>query len=57
MKKRIIGIFGAQLLQPGIQVGVGDVTMLLLVIRGFAAWSDSHDLALGRTQPLCVGGF
>ena len=36
MKKRIIGIFGAHLLQLGIQVGIGDVTMLLLVVGGFA---------------------
>ncbi len=45
MKKRIIGIFGTHLLQLGIQVGVGDVTTLLLLVGGFA-WSGG--LALGR---------
>ena len=46
MKKRIIGIFGAHLLQLGIQVGIGDVTMLLLFSWGFSleglpcSWED-----------------
>ena len=57
MKKRIIGIKGANLLQLGIQVSSGDVRTLLLLVGGFAAWSDSDDLALGRTRPLRVGGF
>ena len=57
MKKRIIGIKGANLLQLGIQVSVGDVRTLLLLVGGFAASSDSNDLALGRTRPLLVGGF
>ena len=45
MKKRIIGIFGAHLLQLGIQVGVEDVTTLLLLVGGFV-WRGG--LALGR---------
>ncbi len=49
MKKRIIGIFGAHLLQLGIQVGVGDVTTLLVLVGGFA-WRGG--LALGRIQLL-----
>ena len=62
MKKRIIGIKGANLLQLGIQVSSGDVRTLLLLVGGFTAWSDSDDLALGslvlgRTRPLRVGGF
>jgi hypothetical protein len=44
MKKRIIGINGAHLLQLGIQVGIGDVTMLLLLVGGFTL---SGGLALG----------
>ncbi len=47
MKKRIIGIKGANLLYLGIQVSVGDVRTLLLLVGGFSAWSDSNDLALG----------
>ncbi len=54
MKKRIIGIFGAHLLQLGIQVSIGDVTTLLLLVGGFT-WSGG--LALGRIQLLCVGVF
>ncbi len=46
MKKRIIGINGAHLLQLGIQVGVGDVTTLLLLVGGFPL---SGGLALGAT--------
>ncbi len=44
MKKRIIGINGAHLLQLGIQVGVGDVTTLLHLVGVF---SLSGGLALG----------
>ncbi len=52
MKKRIIGIFGAHLLQLGIQVRVRDVTALLLLVGGFA-WRVG--LALGRIRLLRVG--
>ena len=44
--------FCAHLLQLGIQVSVGDVTMLLLVVGGFA-WRGG--LALGRIRLLRVG--
>ena len=49
-KKRIIGILGAHLLQLGFQVGVGDVTTLLLLVGllvgDWFAWISG--LALGR---------
>ena len=53
MKKRIIGILGAHLLQLGIQVGIEDVTLLLLLLLGCFAWRGG--LALGRIQLLRVG--
>ena len=45
-KKRIIGILGAHLPQLGFQVGVGDVTTLLLLVGDLFAWISG--LVLGR---------